>query len=116
MADAIIRMTNPSRAPAPEPSRPLKIVSPSSQHELKSAVHHELIKRNDLERLGVLQGNRGDQNQLLTVIHQLLAEQRTPLSAAEREIIGQEVLDELFGLGPLEPLLQDPSVNDILVN
>jgi pilus assembly protein CpaF len=116
MAEAIIRMTNPARTPAPEPARPLKIVSPSSQHELKSAVHHELIKRIDLERLGVLHGNRGDQSQLLTVIQQLIAEQRTPLSAAEREIIGQEVLDELFGLGPLEPLLQDPSVNDILVN
>ena len=52
----------------------------------------------------------------MTVIHQLIGEQNIPLSAAERDRLAQEVLDEVFGLGPLEPLLQDPTVNDILVN
>ena len=50
------------------------------------------------------------------MILQLLGEQNTPLSASERDRIAREVLDEVFGLGPLEPLLQDPTVNDILVN
>ncbi len=50
------------------------------------------------------------------MIHQLIGEQNIPLSAAERDRLAQEVLDEVFGLGPLEPLLQDPTVNDILVN
>jgi pilus assembly protein CpaF len=87
-----------------------------SHHELKSAVHHELIKRIDLEKLGLIQTDRVGQMQLMTVIQQLIAEQGMPLSTADRDRLGQEVLDELFGLGPLEPLLQDPSVNDILVN
>jgi pilus assembly protein CpaF len=117
MADAIIHMTKPGfRPPAAEPQRAAKVASSSSQHQLKSAVHHELIKRVDLEKLGVMQGNRDGQGQLTAVIQQLIAEQGTPLSATERDRLGQEVLDELFGLGPIEPLLQDPSVNDILVN
>lgn len=116
MADAMIHMSKPVRPLTPEPSRPLKIVGSSSQHELKSAVHHELIKRVDLDKLGVMHGNRGDLSQLTSIIQQLIAEQGTPLSSVERDRLGREVLDELFGLGPLEPLLQDPGVNDILVN
>src|SRR5256886_17593657 len=46
----------------------------------------------------------------------LVASRRTPLSSRERERVSLEVLDEVFGLGPLEPLLQDPGINDILVN
>jgi len=53
---------------------------------------------------------------LLTVIHQLLGQPGIPLSAIERDGLAREVLDEVFGLGPLEPLLQDPTVSDILVN
>jgi pilus assembly protein CpaF len=53
---------------------------------------------------------------LLAVIHQLVGQQGVPLSASERDRLSREVLDEVFGLGPLEPLLQDPTVNDILVN
>jgi pilus assembly protein CpaF len=115
MADAVIHMSTPIRPRVSEPARPRAVVS-SVPHELKSAVHHELIKRIDLEKLGVMQDDRGRQGQLMSVIQQLIAEQGTPLSAADRDRVGQEVLDELFGLGPLEPLLQDPSVNDILVN
>jgi pilus assembly protein CpaF len=111
-----MHMTKPIRPLVVEPPRPLKVVSYSSQHQLKSAVHHELIKRIDLEKLGVMQGNREDQSQLTSVIQQLIAEQGTPLSSVERDRLGQEVLDELFGLGPIEPLLQDPGINDILVN
>src|ERR1035438_4635680 len=53
---------------------------------------------------------------LLTLILQLVSEQGVPFSASERERLANEVLDEVFGLGPLEPLLKDPTVNDILVN
>jgi pilus assembly protein CpaF len=116
MADGVIHLSAPARPLVSEPQRPFKAASSKTQHELKSAVHHELIKRIDLEKLGVLQGNRGGQSQLTSIIQQLIAEQGTPLSSVERDRLGQEVLDELFGLGPLEPLLQDPSVNDILVN
>ena len=116
MADAVIHMSSPMRPPIAELPRAPKAAASNTQQELKSAVHHELIKRIDLEKLGVMQSNRGAQGQLMTVIQQLIAEQGTPLNSADRDRIGQEVMDELFGLGPLEPLLKDPTVNDILVN
>jgi len=86
-----------------------------AQQEVKSAVHHELIKKVDLEKLLFMQDTRARQT-LLTIILPLVSEQGVPFSASERERIANEVLDEVFGLGPLEPLLQDPTVNDILVN
>jgi pilus assembly protein CpaF len=86
------------------------------QQEIKSAVHLELIKRVDLEKIALMHENRASQQQLFGVIHQLISAQTIPLSSTERDRLAQEVLDEVFGLGPLEPLLQDPSVNDILVN
>ena len=86
-----------------------------AQQEVKSAVHHELIKKVDLEKLLFMQDTRARQT-LLQLILPLVSEQGIPLSATERERIANEVLDEVFGLGPLEPLLQDPTVNDILVN
>jgi len=56
------------------------------------------------------------QQQLFLVIQQIIGEQGVPLSASERDHLAQEVVDEVFGLGPLEPLLKDDSINDILVN
>jgi pilus assembly protein CpaF len=86
------------------------------QQQLKSAVHTILIQRLDLEKLGEIQATRAGQQQLLQLIQQLLGEQGIPLSASERDRLAQQVLDEVFGLGPLEPLLNDPTVSDILVN
>ncbi len=87
----------------------------SRASEVKSAVHRELIAKLDLEKLLMVQDGRG-QPQLLSMIRQLVGQQGVPLSASERDRLSREVLDEVFGLGPLEPLLQDPTVNDILVN
>ena len=86
------------------------------QQEIKSAVHQGLIKRMDLEKIALMHENPASQQQLVAVIQQLIGEQNIPLAAVERDRLAQEVLDEVFGLGPLEPLLQDPTVNDILVN
>src|SRR4051794_5745523 len=86
-----------------------------AQQEVKSAVHRELIDKADLEKLLYMQDTRGRQ-QLLNLILQLVTEHGVPFSASERTRIANEVLDEVFGLGPLEPLLQDPTVTDILVN
>jgi pilus assembly protein CpaF len=86
------------------------------QQEIKSAVHLELIKRVDLGKIALMHEDRASQQQLLVVIHQMLLAQSIPLSSTERDRLAQEVLDEVFGLGPLEELLQDPTVNDILVN
>jgi pilus assembly protein CpaF len=83
--------------------------------ELKSSVHRDLISRVDLERVA---NQRDDhtRGQVLSVIQDLVANLKTPLSGRERERLALEVLDEVFGLGPLEPVLQDPTVSDILVN
>ncbi len=86
-----------------------------AQQEVKSAVHRELINKIDLEKLLFVQDTRGRQ-QLLALILQLVAEYGVPFSASERTRLANEVMDEVFGLGPLEPLLQDPTVTDILVN
>ena len=83
--------------------------------ELKSTVHRDLISRVDLERVAT-QRDEYTRGQVLSVIQDLVANLKTPLSGRERERLSLEVLDEVFGLGPLEPLLQDPTVNDILVN
>src|SRR5450631_1972791 len=96
--------------------RTARPVALNIQQEIKAAVHQGLIKRLDLEKIALMHENASSQSQLLGAIHQLIGEQNVPLSAAERDRLAQEVLDEVFGLGPLEPLLQDPTVNDILVN
>lgn len=83
--------------------------------ELKSTVHRDLISRVDLERVAN-QRDEYTRGQVLAVIQELVAGLKTPLSGRERERLSLEVLDEVFGLGPLEPLLQDPTINDILVN
>jgi pilus assembly protein CpaF len=96
--------------------RAVKTVGESIQQQIKTAVHKELIKRVDLDKLATMQETMAAQQQLLQVIQQIIAEQGIPLSAAERDHLAQEVMDEVFGLGPLEPLLKDDSISDILVN
>src|SRR5438477_12354134 len=86
-----------------------------SYQELKSNLHRELLNKVDLEKLTSLQDVRA-RGQVQNVIFDLLASYNVPLSAAEKDRICREVLHEVFGLGPLEPLLQDPTISDILVN
>ena len=83
--------------------------------ELKSSVHRDLLNKVDLERVATVRDER-TRAQALSVIQELVANLQTPMSGRERERLSLEVLDEVFGLGPLEPLLQDPSIADILVN
>ncbi len=97
-------------------SRISRGVAESVQQQIKSAVHKELIERIDLEKLSEIESSRTGQQQLFALIQSLFNEQGVPLSGAERDRLSQEVLDELFGLGPLEPLLKDPTISDILVN
>src|SRR5262245_8847879 len=83
--------------------------------DLKSAVHRDLITKVDRERVATVRDARV-RSQVFTVIQDLVENLTTPMSAAEKDRLAREVLDEVFGLGPLEPLLQDPTVSDILVN
>ena len=83
--------------------------------ELRANVHRKLLARLNLEALAQTDRNRAE-SEIRTLLGQLLGEETTPISLSERESLFGEVLDDVFGLGPLEPLLRDPGINDILVN
>ena len=116
MTENVLQMTGTGKPLSMAVSRGYGAISEADMHTLKTAVHHELIKRMDLDKLAVMQNDPGGRQKLLTTISQLVGEQTIPLSALDRETIAKEVLDEVFGLGPLEPLLHDQTVSDILVN
>ena len=78
-------------------------------------MHRKLLNRLNLEALAQTERARAE-SEIRALLGQLLAEESTPISLSERETLFAEVLDDVFGLGPLEPLLRDTSVSDILVN
>src|SRR6186997_369999 len=98
----------PTRNPRPEPPR-LQYL------ELKANVHRKLLNRLNLEALANAERAQAEK-EIRSLLFELIAEESTPLSMSEREVILGDVVDEVFGLGPLEPLLRDPGVSDILVN
>jgi len=83
--------------------------------EIKSLIHHKLLNSLSPEQLRAL-NKEGVRQEIGLVVEKLVSDEAIPLTLAERERLIEEILDEVFGLGPLEPLLKDPSVNDILVN
>jgi len=89
----------------------------SQYQEVKTRVHEQLLGRLNLERLSQVRRTEAEP-EIRSVIASLLEKEaeKTPLSLYEREAIIVDVLNELFGLGPLEALLVDPDVSDILVN
>ena len=92
--------------------------SATGQHtfqEMKSRLHRAIINRMDLSKLGVLKPEQL-QAEVSRMAEELLLSEQTPLSYIDRERLVEEVRHELFGLGPLEPLLADPAISDILVN
>jgi pilus assembly protein CpaF len=114
MAESVLNIAALPRPPIERKERVPQVLSKGAR-DLKSAIHRELINKLDLDKLMLLPDGRTKQ-QLLGVIHQLVGQQEIPLSAIERDALAREVMDEVFGFGPLEPLLQDATVNDILVN
>ena len=82
---------------------------------VKTAIHRKLIQKLNLDKLSEIKREdvRREVSQLL---ESLVVGESAPMNLQERERLSQEVLDEVFGLGPLEPLLADPTVSDILVN
>src|SRR6184192_1881621 len=83
--------------------------------QVKADLHRKILDRLDLEKLGRTPSNAA-REEVLLVIRNTVNTEAVPLSFAERERLAREILDEIFGLGPLEPLLKDPSISDILVN
>ncbi len=83
--------------------------------ELKSRIHNRLFDHIDLTRFAQVSETRVTQD-IAELTHRILQDEEALLTADERQRVISEVQHEVFGLGPLEPLLQDPHVNDILVN
>src|SRR5436309_6442794 len=83
--------------------------------ELKSEIHRKLIGVLNLERVSSIPKDRV-RAEIGRVVERLLEDERVPMTTAEQTKIVEEVLDEVLGLGPLEPLLKEPSISDILVN
>jgi pilus assembly protein CpaF len=104
-------------AATPPPARHAPPREPVRQQylELRANVHRRLLNRLNLEALAQADRSRAE-NEIRALLSQLLSEEATPLSLTERETLFAEVLDDVFGLGPLEPLLRDPGISDILVN
>jgi pilus assembly protein CpaF len=82
--------------------------------ELKFTLHRKLLDRINLEILSPMAGERV-RAEVRAAVAKLVDEEKTPLSLVEKDHLIEQILDEVFGLGPLEPLLQDPTVSDILV-
>src|SRR5437879_11476274 len=83
--------------------------------QVKADLHRKILDRLDLEKLGKPSGDSA-RDEVLVVIRNAVNSEVVPLSFAERERLSREILDEIFGLGPLEPLLKDHTISDILVN
>jgi len=83
--------------------------------QIRARIHRQLLERLNLTNLETY---RRDQvvSEVRKVVQDLLGRESVPLNFEEREGLVEQVLHEIFGLGPLEPLLRDPTVSDILVN
>jgi pilus assembly protein CpaF len=83
--------------------------------ELKSEIHKKLIGALNMERVSSIPKERL-RAEIGRVVERILEDERVPMTTAEQNRIIEEILDEVLGLGPLEPLLKEPSISDILVN
>src|SRR6266446_10418416 len=94
---------------------PITAIARTDFGGVKAAIHRKLIQKLNLDRLNEV--NREEvRREVSQILEALVVGESTPMNLQERERLAQEVLDEVFGLGPLEPLLADPTVSDILVN
>ena len=104
-------VTGPVAKTEPEQARQL---SPT-EREWKQRIYERLLKVLDLSLLGSLEESAA-RNQIREITNRLLLEESAPLSLAQRQFVTRRIEDEVMGHGPLEPLLADPTVSDILVN
>ena len=87
-----------------------------SYQDLKARLHRDLLNSLKLDQLTRVRREDAESEIRVAIVSMLEREQDTPLSLYERELLKQDVINELFGLGPLELLLTDPTISDILVN
>src|SRR6266566_4738533 len=82
---------------------------------LKSRVHQKLLSTLNMDAVKA-ESRQELRREVQGVLEKILREDHLPISMTERNRLAEEILDEVFGLGPLEPLLKDPTISDILVN
>src|SRR5438270_5395313 len=95
--------------------RPGSAAVAATHADLKSKVHRKLLQSLNSETLRLISKERL-RGEIGQAVEKLLLQENIPMTLPERDRIIEEILDEVFGLGPLEPLLKDPSITDILVN
>ncbi len=111
----------PTGRPAPTTATPAATAAHAAPRgadryfELKSEIHRKLIGVINLEQVANIPKDRV-RAEISRVVERLLDEERLPMTTAEQNRIVEEVMDEVLGLGPLEPLLKEPTISDILVN
>ncbi len=106
----------PAATPPATPERHYRPPEDQSHfQEVKTQVHRKLLERLNLSNIDELDRD-SVVFEIKKIVRGLLSEQTLPLNLHEREELVDQVLDEIFGLGPLEPLVKDPTVSDILVN
>src|ERR687886_1548593 len=117
LRERLVRETTPAAAVLSRGNGSAEDAAAGQQtfQEMKARLHRAIINRMDLTKLGQLEPEQL-KSEVSRLAEGLLAQENAPLSAAERERLVEEVRHELFGLGPLEPLLADPTISDILVN
>src|SRR5712671_4911141 len=109
-------MATTVQAPPASPSAAAKSDARRTQYlEVRGAIHRKLLTRLNLEKLATTERSRVEV-EIRAVVSTLIAESGMPLGLSERDALMGDVLDEVFGFGPLEPLLRDKTVSDILVN
>jgi pilus assembly protein CpaF len=116
-----IRPTPTPRTPSATPTsgmygRRIEVEQVSALDQVKIDLHRKLIDRLDLEALEQIPDERLLNSEIRAVVIELLREESTPLTVADREDIIEQVLYEITGLGPIEPMFRDLSISDILVN
>jgi len=103
-----------SNATSGEPKSSVRVLT-SVESEWKATVHTRLLSIIDLSLIDTLQESQA-RAQIKEICHRVMSEESAPLNVEQRQHIVQRIEDEILGLGPLEPLLQDSTISDILVN
>src|SRR5262245_1690416 len=106
---------NPASVPPPPMAEAPAALTPEIYYELKATLHTRIVDRLDLATLNRLSREQFT-HEITMVLAQMVSESAVPLNRREREQMVQELVDEMLGLGPLETLMRDPTISDILVN
>src|SRR4030095_4578671 len=96
------------------PSAPVHATVRQQYLDLRASIHRKLLGLLNLEARAHVDRAKSE-GEIRTLLAQLLTEENTPISLAERETLFAEVLDDVFGLGPVQPILRDTTISDTLV-